>query len=555
MTTLSARGATAAPAFPPLARPGYRVLLGLAVGAAALLSACGSVSPAAMAPPPGCDDGLKTAFKPDPLTTVVAVQSFKQGAKVYVADSGSPVTLAADMCLVKLKVGPGNPGPADARSTSAGIGIEVWLPTHANWNQRIRNYGGGGYVGGGHLNPANDGATLPTAVGSKFPAPVIAGMGYATGTTDAGQPWSQNGAFTFLPDGTLNQTLYRDFSYRSLVEQAIKTRALVKLYYGKEPKYAYFDGHSTGGRQGWKVAQDYPALYDGYLVAAPAISNSKFGLNSFYPQVVMKTDLGYTAADPGFSAANFRQKVTEANKRAVQACDKEGLGFLLDPFACNYDPTKDAAALCAGVAGNGVIGSNGDSKTCVNMAEGQVINKLWYGITSDGSYDPNETAQSRSGKSLGARQLWWSFPRGSNWGAMVGSVTNAELVAQLLQDIRYAPSKAVNPTVDFVNTSSTERDKWRELNYAGLTDAYNKGLSLQPRLGNLNTDSADLTKLRDLGRKVVSYAGLAEDSIPPATSVNHYERIAAGMGGIAEVQKFVRLYLVPGKAHSSQGRA
>jgi feruloyl esterase len=525
-----------------------------------LLTACANgPAPAAAAVaasvPLACDDGIKTAFKPDALTTVVAVQSFKQGQKVFVSDSGSPVTLAADMCMVKLKVGPGNPGPADARSTSVGIGIEVWLPTHAQWNQRIRNYGGGGYVGGGHLQAEHDGATLATAVGSKFPAPVIAGMGYASGTTDAGQRWSQNGSFTFLPDGTLNRTLIADFSYRSLVEQALKTQALVKLYYGQAQKYAYFDGHSTGGRQGWKIAQDYPELYDGYLVAAPALSTSKFGINSLYPQVVMKTDLGYTSADPGFVAANFRQKLVEVNKRAVQACDKESLGFLLDPFSCSYDPAKDAAALCAGVAGDGVTGRNSDAKSCVNLAEARVINKLWYGISSDGSYDPAQTAQARSGQSLGPRQLWWGFTRGADWGSLIGNVSGAETVAQYLQDIRYAPSTAVNRNVNFINASTTQRDKWRELDHAGLAAAFSQGLALQGVMSQLNTDSADLRKLRDLGRKVVTYTGLAEDAIPPATSVNHYERVAQGMGGMAEVQKFVRLYLVPGKAHSSQGRA
>ena len=147
----------------------YRVALGSGF-TAALLSACATPpvsGPAANTPPLACDDGIKSAFKPDALTSVVAVQALKKGDKIFVADSGVPVSLAADLCLVKLKVGPGNPGPAEARSTSAGIGIEVWLPTHADWNQRIRNYGGGGYVGGGHLSAANNGATLPSAVGSK----------------------------------------------------------------------------------------------------------------------------------------------------------------------------------------------------------------------------------------------------------------------------------------------------------------------------------------------------------------------------------------------------
>lgn len=133
----------------PLAQPLGRMLLASTMIATALLVGCANMGPVAATAPLPCDDGLKTAFQADALTTVVAVLPYKKGDKVFVSDSGAPVTLAADMCMVKLKVGPGNPGPADARSTSLGIGIEVWLPTRAQWNQRIRNYGGGGYLGGG----------------------------------------------------------------------------------------------------------------------------------------------------------------------------------------------------------------------------------------------------------------------------------------------------------------------------------------------------------------------------------------------------------------------
>lgn len=537
-----------------LLRHGTRVVL-LAITAALAACAAGPGIPSsAPRAPLNCDDSIQTSFRPDALTRVAAVQPMKKGDKVFVADSASPVTLAADLCLVKLVVGPDNPGPADARSTSEGIGIEVWLPTHAAWNQRIRNYGGGGFVGGNHVVPTALGATAQTAVGSKFPAPVIAGMGYASGTTDAGQRWSQNGSFMFLPDGRRNLTLLKDFAARSLYEQAVKTRALVEAYYGQAPRYSYFDGHSTGGRQGWKVAQEWPELYDGYLIAAPAISTSRFGLGSFYPQVVMKTDLGFSAADPGFAAAYFRQKVEAANRRAVQACDKEQLGFLLDPFACSYSPSRDAAALCAGVAGQGVTGSNADPRTCLSLKEAQVIDKLWYGITRDGSHDPAQSARARSGVELGAQQLWWAFPRGSNWGALVSTVGSTERLALITQDVRYAASAAVNRSVNIVNASTVERDKWREVDHAMLARLYDQGLALEASTGHPNTESADLRRLRQLGRKVVTYTGLAEDAIPPATSVHHLERIAAEMGGHDAVQQFLRLYLVPGKAHSSQGR-
>ena len=502
-----------------------------------------------------CDDSIKSAFKPDALTSVLAVLPYAKGDKVFVSDSPTPVTLSADLCLVKLKVGPGNPGPADARSTSEGIGIEIWLPSHAAWNQRIRNYGGGGFVGGGHLLTQHAGATLALAVGSKFPALVIAGMGYVSGTTDAGQRWSQNGSFVFLPDGRLNETLLKDFSYRSLVEQALKTRALTRAYCGSDALYAYFDGHSTGGRQGWKVAQDYPEFYDGYLLAAPAISSSKFGLSAFYAQLVLKAELGFTSADPAFAASNFSKKIAEANRRAVLACDKESLGFLLNPFACSYSPTLDASALCVGVQGHGVTGSNADPQTCVNGAEARAIARLWYGMTSDGSVDNAETERGRSGVALGAQQLWWTFPRGANWGALVSSVSNAERIAAVMQDVRYAPSKQVSPAADFVNASTPVRDKWREVDQASWLNVYNQAQTLEASNGQLNSDSADLARLRQLGRKIITYTGLAEDAIAPATSVHHFERVAAAMGGVKPAQEHVRLYLVPGKAHSSQGRA
>src|SRR5262249_17252260 len=149
-------------------------------------------------------------------------------------------------------------------------------------------------------------------------------------------------------------------SYRAMVEQAVKTRALVNAYYGKAPKYVYYDGHSQGGRQGLKIAQEHPEFYDGYLIAQPALSITQFGIAGLYPQVVMKSELGINALDKAGAAA-FAKKVAAVNARAVASCDKEQLGFLLDPYSCGYDPLRDAGALCSGAAGDGVTGSNGDA--------------------------------------------------------------------------------------------------------------------------------------------------------------------------------------------------
>jgi hypothetical protein len=520
---------------------------GANISAALLFAACRHLTPA-LADSLACDDGIKMAFRPDADTKVVAVRLVKKGEELKAPDAQQPITAAADLCLVKLLVGPGATAEKDetARSYSEGIGIEVWLPTQANWNERIRNYGGGGWVGGGHR--------YADKIGSKVPAIVNANIGYASGTTDAGQPWYQDGSFGFLSNGKVNVESLRDFSVRAMVEQAVKTKALVSLYYGKAPKYAYYDGHSQGGRQGMKLVQEYPELYDGYMIAQPALNIAKFGTAGLYPQIVMKTELGFTSANKPEAAA-FAAKIAAANKRAVATCDKAGLGFLLDPFACDYNPARDPDMLCAGVAGEGVTGSNADTATCMSLKEANALNRIWYGATSDGNFDPSQGAEARSGKSLGKNQLWWTFTKSTGIGTPITSASSYG-VALALQDVSYAPDASTSSGEPIANASTDVRNKWRELDYAGLADAVNKGVALQPTLfSDLITDKADLGKLRDLGRKVIVYTGLVDDAIPPAGNINYHERVVAAMGGHAEVQKFMRMYLLPGSAHSSQGRA
>jgi pimeloyl-ACP methyl ester carboxylesterase len=501
-----------------------------------------------LADPLACDDGIKTAFHPDADTAVVAVRPVKKGEELASQDVPKPpIVAAADLCLVKLLVGPGVTAEKDntARSWSQGIGIEVWLPTQANWNERIRNYGGGGWVGGGHR--------FADKIGSKTPAIVNANMGYASATTDAGQPWYQDGSFAFLSDGKVNSEAFRDFSVRAMVEQAVKTRQLATLYYGKAPKFSYYDGHSQGGRQGLKIAQDYPELYDGYMIAAPALSIPMFSTTGLYAQIVMKTDLGYTAANKAEAAA-FAAKVDAANKRAVAACDKAGLGFLLNPFQCDYDPARDAAALCAGAVSNGVTGSNADAATCMSPKEAIALDKIWFGATADGSFDAKQTSESRAGQSLGQGQIWWTFTRGTPIASLITSAST-DGIALALQDVRYAADAGATSSIPITNGSTTVRNKWLELDYRGLADAATKYVAAQPTLfSNLATDRTDLGKLRDLGHKVIVYNGLADDAIPPAGSINYHRRVAAAMGGDSEVAKFLRMYLVPGAAHSSQGR-
>ncbi len=525
-----------------------KLILTALAASVALFSGCASMQSAAPAKPLACDDTLKTAFRPDAKTSVIWVRQIRKDEMIVAVDSPVPVKMAADMCLVKLLVGPGATAEKDktAKSYTEGIGIEVWLPTHANWNERIRDYGGGGWVGGGHR--------YADKLGSKVPALANANMGYAVGTTDAGQEHSQEGSFMFLSNGKVNAETLHDMFTRAMVEQATKTDALVQLYYGKKPKFKYFDGHSQGGRQAFKLAQEFPELYDGYMVGQPAISLTRFSIAGHYPQLVIKNDLGFDALTPSnyagekTPAGQFADKVTEVSKRAVAACDKEKLGFLIDPYSCNYDPRKDAGALCSGVPGIGVSGNNANAQTCMSLPEATALLKIWYGATIDGSFDENASVAAKSGAVKDAKRLWWAFtPGASVTGSITRAGTGAETVALALADVRYAP-----PSI--VNTSTTERNRWRTLSYADFASAHAKGIA-NDAIGGMLTENADLSKLKSLGRKVLMHTGLAEDAIPPSTSIHYYTNVAAKMGGIEATQQFFRMYMVPGAAHSSQGRA
>lgn len=520
---------------PPLFRT--RVMLS-ACATAALASACGGGSggggDGGPTPPTAllaCDDSMKTAFKPDADTSVVLVKAYRQGDTLALSGTGGPAA-AADLCLVKMVVGPGFQDGDGAPSTSPGIGIEVWLPARAEWNGRIRNLGGGGWAGGNHASA--------TALGNSGAAAVAGNGKYVVGTTDTGHAGG-NGAFAMRRDGGINTALWTDFAERSLHELAVKTKALTQAYYGKPQQYAYWEGCSTGGRQGYKIAQEHPDDYDGYLNGAPAFNWTKFITNELYPQVAMQRDLGGTMA---VDKQNF------VSAAAVSACDVVGgqhLGFIPDTAQCRYDPTRDAAVLCAGVQGLGGVVGTSTHASCVSLAEATVMNKIWYGQTADGSV-PDPAVDNASTATLAtSNHLWWGLTRGTQTAALAGGnpfTIASDMVALELQNPAYA-------TPQFNNAVGNGANRWRELTYVDLANAYHQGIALQPHFGHINTDNPDLRPARDSGAKILSYHGTADQLITPAGSVNYYTRAAAVAGGNAELNQFNRLFLVPGMGHCS----
>ena len=89
-------------------------------------------------------------------------------------------------------------------------------------------------------------------------------------------------------------------------------KSVVESFNGSKPKYSYFNGCSTGGRQGLVIAQRYPENYDGIVAAAPEINFDNLLVAFDWGQVVMRKE-NYFPPTCEFEA--IRQA-------AIEACDE-----------------------------------------------------------------------------------------------------------------------------------------------------------------------------------------------------------------------------------------
>lgn len=529
-------------------KPLMRALWCTALSVPMVLTACGGSGGRDQAAALTCDDSMRTAFQPDANATVVAVKAFRKGDALLLSGTATAQTPTAanDLCMVKLNVGPGNSGPAGAPSTSPGIGIEIWLPAKANWNNRVHALGGGGWQGGV--------AGSATAIASNplgDAAGVAANEGAVSSLTDTGHSVG-DGSFAMNPDGTINKTLWADFASRAIHEQAVKTKALATAYYGTPPKYMYWEGGSTGGRQGLNLAQNNPSDFDGIIANFPAINWSRFITAELYPQIVYQRDLG------GNGLTTAQQDLV--SNAAIAACDVVGgqhLGYILDPPSCNYDPTTDASVLCTADGGTNA------SAACVSRAQATVINKIWYGMTADGSVpapatDNGWAAASTSTLPGTGTQRWFGLTRGTSLYAASFSLFGLNGLASPNGPFPIASDQVAlelqNPLIaepSFKNATGNGQSLWKSLSYAQLANAFDRGVALQADFGNINTDNPDLTAFRNRGGKMLTWHGLADELIMPQGTINYYNRVASQMGGLASVQSFYRLYMVPGLGHGT----
>lgn len=153
------------------------------------------------------------------------------------------------------------------------INVHVWLP-FGQWNGRFMGTGGGGYA------TESGPMSLSYAVSQGYSAVATDG-GHASDSPFSASSWALSSP------GNVDWVLLQDFAAVALDDAASIGKAVTTSFYGTAPKYSYWSGCSTGGRQGLMMAQRYPTQYDGIMAAAPAINWASFVVASYWAQLVM----------------------------------------------------------------------------------------------------------------------------------------------------------------------------------------------------------------------------------------------------------------------------
>lgn len=419
--------------------------------------------------PASSDDSVSSAAQDCEQLAEAEIEAVAEiSAELETSGSAAGESGLPEFCRVALTVEPA-------------IKIEVWLPTD-QYNHRFQAVGNGGYAG----------EITYGALAEALRA------GYATAATDTGHAGHElDGSFALTAAGSLDFALIEDFATRSLIELTNVSRSLIEAFYGEPADYAYWNGCSTGGRQGMLLAQRHPEAYDGILAAAPAINWDRFLPSLLWAQVVMQEELGRPIEGCKLAA------VTAAAVEACDAADGVSDGVIGDPGACQVDPAS-------------VIGIDTPCGE-VTEADAAVIQAIWDGPRSpDGEF------------------LWYGLAPGAPLDAVAGSdpfPIGLDHVATWVQQ---------DPTFD-----------WRSLGYAGFEDVYRTSQELFHDV--LGTDDPDLGSFRDAGGKLLMWHGWDDELIPPQGSIDYYERVVQTMGDTGDVADFARLFMAPGVRHCGDG--
>jgi feruloyl esterase len=359
-------------------------------------------------------------------------------------------------------------------SSGSHIEMELWMPAE-NWNGKFLAVGNGGWAGNIETGAMATGLS----------------KGYAAASNDTGHKGG-SASFAVGPDG--HEKLV-DFGYRSMHEMAVQSKAIIQAFYKRGPQLSYYQGCSTGGRQGMMEAQRYPDDFDAIIAGAPVYN--QVHLNE--SQVSLQVDM---LRNPSWIVP--QNKVTLFANAVLAACDeKDGVkdGIVGNPQMCKFDP---AVLMCKA----------GDSPDCLTAAQVESAKRAYASVTMKNG----ELVY--PGHSPGFESAW-RIP---------------------------TPGQALNPLFgDMPRYVGHQDANWDLM-------SFNLDADLAAALKNasfIESSDPDLAKFKARGGKLLLYHGWADPGPAPENTINYYSAVEKKLGG--KQDDWMRLFLLPGVGHCGGG--
>jgi feruloyl esterase len=373
-------------------------------------------------------------------------------------------------------------------TSDSDIRFEVWLPVEG-WNGKFLSAGEGGYAGS--INYGGIGGALR--------------RGYAGGSTDTGHV---GGTADFAPGHPEKVT---DFGWRAKHLQAVRSKDIIRAFYGRHARHSYFSSCSNGGRQALHEIQRFPEDYDGVIVGAPANNwTHHFAGFVWNEQALFNT--------PGAHlSASKLQAVQAATLARCDALDGVTDGVAEDPRRCKFDPASIACP--AGTDGAG----------CLTPPQVDAVRKIMAGPRNP-----------RTGKRIYPGYFTSAAGEAASWPAWItGPAAPGASIQGFFGNGFFGRFVYEIPAPGVWDFSTFDFDG--DLAFANV--------KLER---TMNATEADLRPFRREHRrgKIIMWHGWEDPAISGADAVDYYEEV---LRENRDAKDFFRLFMVPGMLHCGGG--
>ena len=188
-----------------------------------------------------------------------------------------------------------------------------------------------------------------------------------------------------------------DFGFRATHVATLAGKVITEKYYSQKPKYSYFIGASTGGRQALVIVQRFPLDFDGVIagVAGVPVPGQPPGMRG-----IGVGSLLYANGKAVLSPEDIRM----VHQAVVARCDAEdGLkdGIITDSRGCPFQPKE---LLCTG----------DKAPTCLTKIQVEALDAVYETGTQRGSelgwIGAYVAADGSAGRYIPKNSLGYSYP-------------------------------------------------------------------------------------------------------------------------------------------------